>query len=193
MKQTVFYLNNCINRIIDFIVPRRITPNMLTMFRIFLTPVIFYFVYFFNQESSYLTQYISRDAIIFNLFFCGIVTDFMDGRIARARNMQSEWGTRLDAIADKIFFLAFVFLLYNLSKLIFAFIFLLQIITVVIAVFSYFEKKQKKVTIFGRVFAFVVFIGFCFILFGVDPFYTKLIFSCSIPLSMINIGLLAKQ
>ena len=66
-------------------------PNMLTFLRIILIPV---FVYF------YLVQHNDMAAVI-ALCVSGL-SDFLDGKIARAFNMISDFGKGLDPIADKL-------------------------------------------------------------------------------------------
>lgn len=65
-------------------------PNLLTVIRIFLVPV---FAYFFLKE-----QYILAVTV---LFFSGL-SDFLDGKIARAFNQISDLGKVLDPVADKL-------------------------------------------------------------------------------------------
>ncbi|XP_045184752.1 cardiolipin synthase (CMP-forming)-like [Mercenaria mercenaria] len=66
-------------------------PNMLTMSRIMLTPVIGYLV----VEESY--------SVALGLFTFAGLTDLLDGYIARNfKNQMSAFGTALDPLADKI-------------------------------------------------------------------------------------------
>jgi CDP-diacylglycerol--glycerol-3-phosphate 3-phosphatidyltransferase len=63
-------------------------PNLLSAYRIFSFPVILYFA-------------LSRHEQVFViLLIINLVTDILDGWIARAFNMQTEFGARLDSIAD---------------------------------------------------------------------------------------------
>ena len=63
-------------------------PNLLSFYRILSFPVIFYFAWT-NRESIY-----------FILLIISLITDVLDGFIARRFNMQSEFGARLDSFAD---------------------------------------------------------------------------------------------
>lgn len=63
-------------------------PNLLSFYRILSFPVIFYFAWT-KQESVY-----------FILLIISLITDALDGFIARKFNMQSEFGARLDSLAD---------------------------------------------------------------------------------------------
>lgn len=75
-------------------------PNLLTVIRIFLVPV---FAYLFLKE-----QYIWAVTV---LFFSGL-SDFLDGKIARAFNQVSDLGKVLDPVADKLTQIALAVLLF---------------------------------------------------------------------------------
>ena len=65
-------------------------PNILSMFRLLLLPVIVYM--YINQKDYVLTGVL--------LLISGI-TDLLDGYIARTFNMMSDLGKILDPVADK--------------------------------------------------------------------------------------------
>jgi len=69
-------------------------PNILTLFRIGLLPVlvlVFYFPKFENQH-----------VVLASLFFFIGITDLLDGYLARKLNQQSAFGAFLDPVADKL-------------------------------------------------------------------------------------------
>lgn len=69
-------------------------PNILTLFRIALIPVlviVFYWPEFENQH-----------VVLASIFFVGGVTDWFDGYLARVLNQQSDFGAFLDPVADKL-------------------------------------------------------------------------------------------
>ena len=68
-------------------------PNILTISRIVVIPLIFLSIYF----TSYAWAMFS--AI---LFVVASITDYFDGYLARARNQTSSFGRLLDPIADKL-------------------------------------------------------------------------------------------
>ncbi len=68
-------------------------PNILTISRIVVIPLIFLSIYF----TSYAWAMFS--AI---LFVIASITDYFDGYLARARNQTSSFGRLLDPIADKL-------------------------------------------------------------------------------------------
>ncbi len=86
-------------------------PNKLTMFRIFITVVI---VALIGVNWSLLNVtwqiYLLGGKVILRLnylvagglFVIAALTDMLDGRIARKRNLVTDFGKTLDAIADKV-------------------------------------------------------------------------------------------
>lgn len=83
----------------------RYVPNILSIIRLFLGPVI---LFLFLSES------VNYKWIALLLFFIGSVTDALDGYIARAYDLVSEFGKNVDPFADKIFILSALFTLYFL-------------------------------------------------------------------------------
>ncbi len=68
-------------------------PNLLTISRIIVIPVIFLAIYIHTALWSFLTAV---------LFIVAAVTDYFDGYLARSRNETSAFGRLLDPIADKL-------------------------------------------------------------------------------------------
>ena len=68
-------------------------PNLLTISRIVVIPVIFMMVYI--QASLW-------QLLAAVLFIIASITDYLDGYLARARNETSAFGRLLDPIADKL-------------------------------------------------------------------------------------------
>lgn len=69
-------------------------PNRLTVIRIILTPVFLFF---------FLADYIPHNNIIaLIIFVVAALTDMADGKIARKRNLITNFGKIADPIADKI-------------------------------------------------------------------------------------------
>ena len=69
-------------------------PNSLTLFRIFATPLLFWFLLGFDSFWLHL--------VAFLLFFLASLTDLFDGIIARKYQVVSEFGRFMDPLADKI-------------------------------------------------------------------------------------------
>ncbi|MDO8598498.1 MAG: CDP-alcohol phosphatidyltransferase family protein [bacterium] len=77
--------------------PNRVTPNQVTMFRFFATPIVLYFllVGFYTWGLF---------AFLFVAF-----SDAIDGALARTRNQITEWGKLYDPLADKLLIGSVVF------------------------------------------------------------------------------------
>ena len=79
-------------------------PNLLTIFRIFLTP-IFFLILISSSKYSFLFALL--------IFIVASITDFFDGKLARKYNAISKFGLFMDPLADKILVLsAFIGFLY---------------------------------------------------------------------------------
>jgi len=73
-------------------------PNKLTLLRMFLVPVFMFF---------YMSVFIPYSKIIaLVVFVLAAITDFIDGKIARSRNLVTDFGKLFDPIADKLLVLA---------------------------------------------------------------------------------------
>lgn len=68
-------------------------PNKLTLLRVFLIPFFLLFIYL---EIPF--QYL----IALLIFTAASITDALDGKIARARNLVTNFGKFLDPLADKV-------------------------------------------------------------------------------------------
>lgn len=68
-------------------------PNLLTVFRIALVPV---FVGVFTISSPW------TNLVCAGIFAIAAITDWLDGYLARAMNLQSRFGAFLDPVADKL-------------------------------------------------------------------------------------------
>jgi CDP-diacylglycerol--glycerol-3-phosphate 3-phosphatidyltransferase len=85
--------------------------NKITISRIVLTIIMITFLVFpFESAGINFTNLFINEAIVVNikylivgvLFIIAVFTDFLDGYVARKKNMQTEFGRTLDKIADKL-------------------------------------------------------------------------------------------
>ncbi|MFA6216358.1 MAG: CDP-diacylglycerol--glycerol-3-phosphate 3-phosphatidyltransferase [Candidatus Omnitrophota bacterium] len=76
--------------------------NKITVLRIFLT---FVFIFFLSFPFKGIWVFWSKIASL-AVFIFGALSDYLDGRIARKKNMVTDFGKLMDPIADKIFVLA---------------------------------------------------------------------------------------
>ncbi len=78
-------------------------PNKITICRICLIPIFIFF---------YLASFIPYGKLVATLIFAlACLTDFLDGRIARKRNLVTNLGKFLDPIADKVLVMSGILLL----------------------------------------------------------------------------------
>ncbi len=69
-------------------------PNKLTMLRVFMIPIfVFFFLATFIPYHSY---------IALGVFIVASLTDLLDGKIARKKNLVTNFGKFMDPLADKL-------------------------------------------------------------------------------------------
>lgn len=83
-------------------------PNILTLFRIFLIPVVAFFIYSGDPLACFI-------AVL--LFAVASLTDWFDGYIARKQNLVSLTGKFLDPLADKLLVMTALLMLIPLDRL----------------------------------------------------------------------------
>ena len=86
-------------------------PNKITMSRILLTILIIILMLFpFESAGLELPKLFINETLVVDvkyflvgiLFIIASITDFIDGRLARKRNLVTDFGKMIDAIADKV-------------------------------------------------------------------------------------------
>lgn len=77
---------------------RKYIPNALTILRILLVPLLLYALFFYPDGPH------ARYALIF--FVLASLTDYIDGSLARAWNVVSDFGKIMDPLADKLLVLS---------------------------------------------------------------------------------------
>jgi len=83
-------------------------PNLLTLFRIALIPVVCWLIYDGTPVSCLMA---------FGFFWVASVTDWLDGYIARKQNLVSLTGQFLDPLADKLLVMASLIMLVGLGRM----------------------------------------------------------------------------
>ncbi|MFK8058869.1 MAG: CDP-alcohol phosphatidyltransferase family protein [Polaribacter sp.] len=76
------------------------TPQLLILFRFLLAPIILTLAYFIGESSK---------PIILILMYLGLISDILDGIIARKQKISSEKLRRLDSQTDMVFWLSLGF------------------------------------------------------------------------------------
>lgn len=83
-------------------------PNLLTLSRIAAIPLLVGLV---------ASRYPLTDAIACVVFSAAAITDYFDGKLARSRRQQSDFGRMLDPIADKLLVGAVLMMLVGMERL----------------------------------------------------------------------------
>ena len=90
-------------------------PNMLSLFRVILVPVILVFLTLRGQ-LGYVMGLNVGDCIAAAVFIIASITDAVDGYIARKRNIVTNLGKFIDPLADKILVIAVLTALVELHR-----------------------------------------------------------------------------
>ena len=94
-------------------------PNLITMARILLVPVVIWLVLEASNESGVLASKLGVDLLLWlatATFVLSIATDGVDGAIARRRGLITNLGKILDPIADKALLGGLLFVLSILGE-----------------------------------------------------------------------------
>ncbi len=123
--------------------PRKIIPNYITSIRIAIGVLLFVLLFFFSVEDR---------ALIMWLFIIGVLTDFLDGPIARGTNKVTELGAMLDSTADRILILPIAFYsLFQIHKWLLLILLLIEIINALASIFYKSKEIYLESNIFGKV------------------------------------------
>lgn len=125
---------------------KAIIPNILTISRIILTPIIILFGILGYTKIS----------IIF--ITLAAITDLFDGMLARKWNVVSKKGAKLDAIADKIFVISIVCTLVTKFKFYIP-ILILEVIIAIMNLYFYVKTKVIKSLWVGKLKTTILFIN----------------------------------
>jgi CDP-diacylglycerol--glycerol-3-phosphate 3-phosphatidyltransferase len=72
------------------LIPKKVTPNHLTIFRFFTVPFVIYLLILESYELA------------IPLFIISALSDALDGARARVEDQVTEWGKMFDPVADKL-------------------------------------------------------------------------------------------
>ena len=165
-----------------------INPNFLTFLRILLVPFIIFF-------------YINKYYIISSVFFIlAIITDLIDGLMARKYNKETKLGAFIDPLADKILFISLAILFYDYiwTWLFIALIFIeISLIFVRIIKIIFYKNNKKsnlniKANIAGKMKSLAEVIGIMILFFYCNNEYlviiANIILSLALLLSLFSIS-----
>jgi len=122
--------------------PIKITPNMITTVRIIIGILLFVLLFFFRIEDK---------SLILWLFFFGVLTDILDGSVARGKNMVTELGAMLDPVADRIIIITIaVYSLFESHKWLLLVLLLIEVVNLFISIYYINKKIRVESNIFGK-------------------------------------------
>jgi CDP-diacylglycerol--glycerol-3-phosphate 3-phosphatidyltransferase len=156
------------------LVPSFITPNMVTVLRILLTPVVLWYLA------------LEQFAVGVPLFWFVAFTDALDGSLARLRNQVTAWGTFYDPLADKLF-IGSVVLLVVVEHVNVWFAVLIVAVEAAIMLGAVVRRRRGKVmsaNFFGKTKMFLQVLGVTFLLTALWAGYDLFI-----PLSVATLSL----
>jgi CDP-diacylglycerol--glycerol-3-phosphate 3-phosphatidyltransferase len=122
--------------------PKKIIPNHITYVRLIIGILLFILLFYFKIEHK---------SFIISLFIIGILTDLLDGSVARYFKKETAFGAKLDSISDRILIIpiAVYSLLGNHKWL----LLILLVLEVINGLASAYQTKDVdfKGNIFGKV------------------------------------------
>ncbi len=155
-------------------------PNILSLSRIFLLAPIIIFFY----KSFYLLSLI--------IFIMAAITDYLDGHIARKKNLNSDQGALLDLLSDKIFvsvlLIWMTFFFDSLLILLSTLLIVSREITIsylrLYLVSKSFSIDDVKADILGKLKTSFQMIGLALVL--ISPYFSDLVFYTSTTFLMLS-------
>lgn len=123
--------------------PGAVTPNHLTFLRIVIGIFLIFSLFVYQKDNP---------TLIIPLFFVGMLTDLLDGSIARGYNKITKIGTILDPIADRILIIPIAF--YSLiqgHQWLLLILLLLEIINSLLSVYGQLKGTFIQSNIYGKV------------------------------------------
>ena len=122
--------------------PRKITPNKISFVRVAIGLLLFVLLFFFHIENK---------PLIITLFCIGILTDLLDGSVARGLDKVTEFGAMLDPTADRILILPIaIYSLYTTNFGLLIVWFFTEIVNASTSIFYKSKKPYTESNIFGK-------------------------------------------
>jgi len=136
--------------------PRKIIPNHISYVRVAIGIALFIMLFFFGIEDKIL---------VMSLFCIGVLTDFLDGPVARGTNKVTEFGAMLDSTADRILLIPVaVYALFHNYKWLLLVLFLTEVLGAVISLYYKSKEIYLESNIFGKIKMVMMSIAFIAIL-----------------------------
>ena len=132
------------DKILDFLIlrfiPRSVHPNHVTILRMLLTPVVFFFIVIEDYKVG------------IPLFLFTAATDAIDGALARTRNQITRWGIRYDPLADKLLIGSLLVLLAfrHVNAYVAAVVIAIEVLIIVVAII-YRRFRPTPANMWGKI------------------------------------------
>jgi len=158
--------------------PRRITPNHVTWARVFISILLFILLFWVKTEER---------GLILSLFCVGVLTDLIDGPIARGLDKVTEFGAMLDSTSDRLLIIPIaVYSLFPQHRWLLLILILVEIINALLSIFYKSKEIYLESNIFGKtkmVLMCVVFVAILVVwpnspsIFFIDILWFSIVFS----------------
>ena len=122
--------------------PRSFTPNKITWIRVAISLVLFVLLFFLGTEDKIL---------IISLFTIGVLTDLLDGSVARGTNQVTEFGAMLDSTSDRILIIPIaIYSLFETHRWLLLILILAEVLNALISIFYNSKEIYLESNIFGK-------------------------------------------
>lgn len=182
LEKIDYYRNELLYLFIKPYWPRKITPNHITWIRVAIGIFLFVGIFFLGVKNK---------GLILALFFTGVLTDLIDGPVARGTNRVTEFGAMLDSTADRILILPIaIYSLFIGEKWLLLALIISEIANALASMFYKSREMYLESNIFGKTKMVLQSVAFVVILItwpGLPPeFFIDLLW-VSIILTILNI------
>lgn len=161
--------------------PRIITPNHVTYVRAAIGVALCVLLFFFD---------ITDRVLILTLFFVGVITDFVDGPVARGTNRVTEFGAMLDSTVDRLLLAPIAaYALFSSHKWLLLILFLFELMNALVSMIYKSKEIYLESNIFGKIKMVLMSVAFIAILFYwplIPPLYFFYMLWLTIPLTIIS-------
>ena len=166
-NEVPLYFHDRLMRPLLFLIPVWVTPNAITVLRLFLIPFVLWQLW----NESYVWGTI--------LFFFAAFTDALDGTLARVRKKITQWGILFDPIADKLL-IGSVLLLIALRYIawwLVACVLCMELVIIVAALLRRQRGNYTQANMWGKLKMFCEFVALMCLLLGIQGWFAGILFA----------------
>ncbi len=153
----IFFHDRVLAATILKLIPARVLPNHITVFRFMATPIV---IFLMISEKYYIGLW---------AFLLTAFTDAIDGSLARTRNQITDWGKIYDPLADKILIgsMVFVIVLRYIDFWTAVIIISIEIIFIIAACIRRKSGREVQANIWGKIKMMLQVVGVAILLLAV--------------------------